>query len=49
MNFLSKPFRRRDLALKVREALEAQGALLEPRQCPPPACAMSLHVRDTAV
>jgi PAS domain S-box-containing protein len=26
VNFLSKPFRRRDLALKVREALEAQGA-----------------------
>jgi PAS domain S-box-containing protein len=31
VNFLSKPFRRRDLALKVREALEAQGAALEPR------------------
>ncbi|HKP24076.1 MAG TPA: PAS domain S-box protein, partial [Dongiaceae bacterium] len=28
VNFLSKPFRRRDLALKVREALEAQGAVL---------------------
>ncbi len=28
VNFLSKPFRRRDLALKVREALEAQSAVL---------------------
>jgi CheY-like chemotaxis protein len=30
VNFLSKPFRRRDLALKVRQALDAQGSdLLE--------------------